>query len=450
MAVLPWLIALLAGGTLLASGGGGEKSAEGGVKWGPELGADGVQRVPMNVRASILSELAAKGAAPAGEHAIVVSGAQTGVGDSAAAWMAREQAAGRAILINVLGPGDQGPAELQAVQQGELAAKACNGCRWAVLAEGYGGLPAQPPAQVPPGAVQSPSGGDLLTPLEAQIQAMPVGLRETISNALKNPATNAETLRVLADSIRAQFPAMAAELEKEATKRKSEGMPATDDHVHYVRLDGDNPWALAQHFTGDGNRWRELLEPNNLRAIKDPTTGFTVADPWRLGQKVILPASWDVKGKGPMPRGTFVSPEDIAKKITVEGDDEIGARFKAGFVGPATPKRKRPGSSGKGRTRGDVSKKLKQLRDAKKDKRLRRQVLDNLEKKPETMDQLQEQASQGNEIAQAIVALVLELQAMNAQDQDEGAPPPEAAPAPPPDPAAPFDDQSQPAVEVPS
>lgn len=439
MAVLPWLIALLAGGTLLASGGGGEKSADGGVKWGPELGADGVQRVPMAVRASILSELATKGAAPAGEHAIVVSGAQTGVGDSAAAWMAREQAAGRAILINVLGPGDTAPAELQAVQQGELASKACNGCRWAVLAEGYGGLPAQPPAQPPPGAVQSPSGVDLLTPLEAQIQAMPVGLRETISNALKNPATQAETLRVLADSIRAQFPAMAAELEKEATKRKSEGMPATDDHVHYVRLDGDNPWALAQHFTGDGNRWRELLEPNNLRAIKDPTTGFTVADPWRLGQKVILPASWDVKGKGPMPRGTFLTPEDIAKKINVEGE-EIGARFKP-------PGRKRPGGK-KARTRSDVSKKLKQLRDAKKDKRLRRKILDNLEKKPETMDELQQQAGQGNEIAQAIVALVLELQAMNAQDQDEGAPPPEAAPAPPPD--APFDDQSQPAVEVPS
>jgi len=61
--------------------------------------------------------------------------------------------------------------------------------------------------------------------------------------------------------------------------------------------EGDIPSRLAQHYTGDGDRWREIPAANPGMKIVT-ANGSTQLEPWR-GQ-ILLPLSWEAWRK-PLP-----------------------------------------------------------------------------------------------------------------------------------------------------
>lgn len=60
--------------------------------------------------------------------------------------------------------------------------------------------------------------------------------------------------------------------------------------LKYIVEKGDGPWAIAQKLTGNGNRWRELLDVNK---DKKPSVDKNV---W-VGEKLNLPLSWQKPAK---------------------------------------------------------------------------------------------------------------------------------------------------------
>lgn len=68
---------------------------------------------------------------------------------------------------------------------------------------------------------------------------------------------------------------------------------------HVIRQ-GDIATQLAQSYTGDFSRWKELGPPNQLTLVYQDSQPYGF-NPWRLGQVLILPQGWDAsKGAAPI------------------------------------------------------------------------------------------------------------------------------------------------------
>ncbi len=110
-----------------------------------------------------------------------------------------------------------------------------------------------------------------------------------------------EALEQAANSLGNRYPMAAAALRQRAAALRDQqrleamrrgGTPFT------VRA-GDIPHRLALHYTGDGNRWRELPAANAHIGMRTVTRkGVTQLEPWR--GEILLPVSWEA-WKKPLP-----------------------------------------------------------------------------------------------------------------------------------------------------
>ncbi len=87
--------------------------------------------------------------------------------------------------------------------------------------------------------------------------------------------------------------------------------------------EGWNPRALASHYTGDPERWRELLELNRIEVSPD---GW--ARPWFTGMPLRIPAHWQPVMREPPPpvRKVIVNlPQDVVENVqerfVISGDE---------------------------------------------------------------------------------------------------------------------------------
>ena len=164
-----------------------------------------------------------------------------------------------------------------------------------------GGQQPQQPPQVP----QQPQGGPVPPGLPAPsptpgIDALPPDAKAAILAAVS--AGDATKLEQMAAAMQSSNPGVAAELRKIAIDiRASKRMSAiATGNLVVVRL-GDNPSHWAQWYTGDGNRWRELLKFNGIGTVQ--VGGVTQPDPkrWYVGAEILLPPDWPgAKGMPPV------------------------------------------------------------------------------------------------------------------------------------------------------
>lgn len=138
---------------------------------------------------------------------------------------------------------------------------------------------------------------------------LPEGLAGEL-RALMRDSTDPAKLILVADSLEGKYPGnrpyktAADALRKRAKELQLEQeTKAISEGKIYIVRGGEMQSEVAQWFTGDANKWRELGKTNpNMRLMRD-TSGEVVIEfysPWVTGQKVFLPDGWDI-GKGMPP-----------------------------------------------------------------------------------------------------------------------------------------------------
>lgn len=170
------------------------------------------------------------------------------------------------------------------------------------------GLPSVPFPTVPglpslpgmPAPGQGPGAATMPLPPGDPLANVPEPLRSQVLNAINDPMVSPQALRALADQLRPTFPAVAAMLEQAAhAKEASEkARAASEGRLFTVRgsngIAVDLPTTVAKHYTGDANRWKEILASNpELKPKPAPDgSGATWVDGWNVGKVVVLPAAW--------------------------------------------------------------------------------------------------------------------------------------------------------------
>jgi hypothetical protein len=91
----------------------------------------------------------------------------------------------------------------------------------------------------------------------------------------------------------------AADLLRKRAKEVELARAVAETAYSYTIRGSELPSELAQWYTGDANRWRELVQTNSELRIRK-ANGIEYLTPWKSGQTIVLPKTWDVK-KGPMP-----------------------------------------------------------------------------------------------------------------------------------------------------
>lgn len=343
--ILPVLVGLALGAIAL----GGDKNAPGaGAPPGAPRGLyeerGGVQYVPRAAVPALLASLAGVGYVPqpgytdaAGGTVLPTSAPPAPGARSAAAWAAAEAAMGRYVLIRSA----DYPAELRSVLPGnfpnERDALAPGGA-WGVLLEpgavpplpapvpGIPGLtlppagvPAAPPAPPPgggipglPGVLQGlpglPSGlpaipglptapplGSLGGPA-AELPGLadvPESQRAAVVALVSDPGSSPEQLETMAGVIATRAPKAAEALRALAASRRAARIAqAVADGKTYTIRSGSWPAGVAQYYTGDGGRYRELVAlPENKLSHGGPTG----VQGWTPGKVLVLPAAWPKK-----------------------------------------------------------------------------------------------------------------------------------------------------------
>lgn len=160
---------------------------------------------------------------------------------------------------------------------------------------------------------------------------MPADVVEMVNAALSDPNISPEALEKMANELEKEgFPiaakalrdrAKALRLKRKLDDEKAGGTPFTIRATAQGNA-ADLPFNVAKFFTGDGNRWREIVPVNSGMIIKDSQWG-PIPDPWKAGLTVLLPLSWEARGKGLPP----MAKEPKKKK----------ANGKADIVGPPNP-----------------------------------------------------------------------------------------------------------------
>lgn len=181
--------------------------------------------------------------------------------------------------------------------------------RFAVLMHGPPGTPL--PGVVPPGG----GGGGSTVPLTPpelkppqtdKLDAhLPATLRAQVEKMLADSKVDPFALEDAADAMQDKYPKTAAVLRARAAElRNVHALRDTQRGFseHTIRS-GDLPFKLAQHFTGDSSRWKELPKVNSHRGMKIvKIKGITQLSPWH--GKIHLPVSWAHWNKRPAPVAT--------------------------------------------------------------------------------------------------------------------------------------------------
>lgn len=167
-----------------------------------------------------------------------------------------------------------------------------------------GSPPVSTPPSVPPTTPPGTGSGDL--------DDLPEPLRTSINLLLTSPSADPDGMDVAAKAIEssgfakvaARLRARANELRAAAAKHPAPPPPPTPlkppappvSQIVRVLKSGETAWGLANEYTGDGNRWRELLPVNpTLKEIAGTTTDgkkTVFLNPWRVGQTVKIPPAW--------------------------------------------------------------------------------------------------------------------------------------------------------------
>lgn len=171
--------------------------------------------------------------------------------------------------------------------------------------------PALPPGPAPGPSTDAPAGAAPATSGSAPAGALPAG---TVANtgstavahaddsfdaavaaaiaahdipALQALAAKADAmgLHTVANSIREEIALLQGTAPPPPTTTPDAPHP-TAVLATYITQKGDTGTSVAKKFTGDGNRWRELLTVNPT--LKDSKYGIK----WNVGQRINLPSSW--------------------------------------------------------------------------------------------------------------------------------------------------------------
>lgn len=215
--------------------------------------------------------------------------------------------------LSLAQPTDTGDRWIAVVRPIDVASYARDGGRWAVLLDpargvmptppgvpgggGGGGGGITPPPPPPPPPPPGPGGGST-----QQLDAyMPAELRAKIVEMLGDSGMEPTALEQLANQIESDYPLAATALRARAAQlraiRKAEAF-AKGGWEFTIRY-GDLPSLVAQHYTGDGLRWKEIAQAN--KGMKVLSNGL---DPWY--GTILLPLSWEPwkKGLPPVATGT--------------------------------------------------------------------------------------------------------------------------------------------------
>ncbi len=188
------------------------------------------------------------------------------------------------------------------------------GVTWPAIPGGPGlpipipGIPGQP---VPPG--QSIPPGTPPVPMDAMSAA--------VAAMLSNPNASPEALEEAADALDAQGRTAEATALRARAAQLREAQMAKDvarGHSLFTIRSGDLPYKLAEYYTGDSQRFRDLPPLNPPMAVVHKATG-TYLEPWRGTIKV--PLSWKIWSK-PLPNPVTgelagVSGKDVPPELEI-------------------------------------------------------------------------------------------------------------------------------------
>ncbi|HRI71847.1 MAG TPA: hypothetical protein PK156_46760 [Polyangium sp.] len=167
----------------------------------------------------------------------------------------------------------------------------------------------------------APQGQNLPPPPPAPVQpdafsGLPTKIQNEARRAMRDER-NPETLTQIADAIDGSsdeeaYTTAAAALRQRAKELRAEieVTAIKEHHTHVLRKSNGGvelASVLAQHYTGNANAWRDLPATNkhvSMRVMKgEGQDGAKIEylHPWKVGQRVILPPSWDTsKGLPPI------------------------------------------------------------------------------------------------------------------------------------------------------
>jgi len=155
------------------------------------------------------------------------------------------------------------------------------------------------PAPFPPMPAPMPAPLPAPTPQASPLDELPSDLRKQVDSLLAG--TNAAAMGQTAQELEKAGYAKSAQVLRARMKdvELSHTVENTSSGRTYSVHGKELPSEVAAWYTGDGNRWRELLETNsNLRIRKVGEIEYLL--PWKSGMVLVLPNTWDVK-RGPMP-----------------------------------------------------------------------------------------------------------------------------------------------------
>lgn len=159
------------------------------------------------------------------------------------------------------------------------------------------GVPGQPAPQPAP----QPTG----------LEELPPDTRTKIESLLAG--TNATAMEQIANDLETQGYSRSAEIvrKRAADVRLAANVSNTNAGRTYTVRGSELPSQVAAYYTGDGNRWRELVETNpDLKIRKNGTIEYLT--PWKSGMVIVLPKTWDTK-KPPMPIKSGTTEQQLAQ-----------------------------------------------------------------------------------------------------------------------------------------
>lgn len=338
------LLALLAligtGAALAAATSSGQKGPEaGGVRTAPNgvlaadpaLAAALVESAEGYAALPMVGDVATIGIVPRSEQIPASAG-------SAREWMHAQALAGMVVLMSMDG---RNPGQAIAVTPGREVSYShvSRGGPFAVVISPEGpAAPAAPPGQpfppappIPGGPVPTPPAGPVAPP-PGPVAPPPPPAPPVDPFAALPPELGAKAEQVVATGsppalaalgqrlAAAGFPAAAAAAAKLATER--EAFYDLSGGVLTVRP-GDIASRWAQHYTGSFGRWPELCAPDVNPGMRVEGSGNAAHPaPWKVGQRVYLPRSWEWhRGQPAAPVEAVASKAPEAKRLPGESSN---------------------------------------------------------------------------------------------------------------------------------
>lgn len=154
--------------------------------------------------------------------------------------------------------------------------------------------------KIPPGGVEDKPYSQCLD------EDMPPAVKKLVLNALKQVTNPADLDKHAETAAKAGFPMAAACLKQKADELRGKGdkpkpkpeppdQPSTlETPTPFQIRPGDFPFAVAQYYTGQGERFKELRDINpHLGSLHiDPYTNTAIYSGWLPGTWIILPPAW--------------------------------------------------------------------------------------------------------------------------------------------------------------